>query len=152
MLYSWQTAPTCPRQSNKRMQSLRLDNKLHWKAIGELIFVWGWKMLTELPDTTMHQQNGYVQYTFSGQWFYKYLQLQNQNYLLHTLQQGGGDQIAPVFKVFDTSSKLFPSCQPAPDLSPRSSFVSNLSSRFLPLLQICPKFFHLSGSPASDLS
>ena len=95
-------------------------------------------MLTELPDTTMHQQNDYVQYTFSEQWFYKYLQLQHQNYPLHTLQHGGGDQIAPVFKVFDTSSKLFPSCQPAPDLSPCSSFVSNLSSRFLPLLQICP--------------
>ena len=109
-------------------------------------------MLTELPDITMPQQNDYLQYTFSGKWFYKYLQLQHQNYPLHMLQHGGGDQIAPVFKVFDTSSKLFPSCQPAPDLSPRSSFVSNLSSRFPPLLQICPKIFYLSGSPASDLS
>ena len=51
-----------------------------------------------------------------------------------------GNQIAPVFKVFDTSSKLFPSCK------------LSTCSRFVPPLQFCLKFVFQISPPAPNLS
>ena len=96
-------------------------------------------MLTELPDTTMHQQNDYAQYTFSEQWFILNIYNCNTKIIHCTCYSTVAEIKLHQFSKFSTplrnSSQVVNLLQICP---PCSSFVSNLSSRFLPLLQIWP--------------